>query len=299
MTGLTPVVRTRSSAHSAQVTSESRDAPVVALSIAGSDPSGGAGIQADLKTFAALGAYGAGVLTALTAQATTGVTGVHQVPAAFVEEQLHTLLDDVAVDAVKIGMLGDGEVVAAVAQVVTTHQALRDVPVVLDPVMVSTSGSRLLTDDAVAAMRTLLPHVSVITPNSAEAAVLLDTRPAADVRALHQQARALYELGARRVLVTGGHLDTERATDAWFDDSGPQELSAPRVSTRNTHGTGCTLSSALAALRPRHPDWPTAARAAKEYLGGALTAADDLDIGAGPGPVHHAWAQRDAGVEKG
>ncbi|MGL5860661.1 MAG: bifunctional hydroxymethylpyrimidine kinase/phosphomethylpyrimidine kinase, partial [Phycicoccus sp.] len=222
MTGLQPPLHAQSGGQAPRVSRQGRHSPVVALSIAGSDPSGGAGIQADLKTFAALGAYGAGVVTALTAQATTGVTGVHQVPAAFVDEQLRTLLDDVAVDAVKIGMLGNREVVAAVSQVVTTHQALRDVPVVLDPVMVSTSGSCLLADDAVEAMRTLLPQVSVITPNSAEAAALLGTQPASDIRDLHRQARALHELGARRVLVTGGHLGDGAAIDSWFDDAGPQ-----------------------------------------------------------------------------
>ncbi|MFC7485170.1 bifunctional hydroxymethylpyrimidine kinase/phosphomethylpyrimidine kinase [Knoellia sp. CPCC 206453] len=265
----------------------------VVLSIAGSDPSGGAGIQADLKTFAALGAYGTCVITALTAQSTTGVTGVHAVPAAFVAEQLETLLADVRIDAVKIGMLANAEVVDAVTRVIREHPALVGVPTVLDPVMVSSAGSRLLADDAVSALLELIPHVDVITPNAPEAAVLLGTDGAVDVADLRTQARALHGLGARRVLLKGGHLDGGESVDVWSEGPGADavDLSAPRVATTNTHGTGCTLSSAIAALRPHHDDWLSAVRAAKDYVTGALEHADELSIGQGPGPLNHAWPQ--------
>ncbi|KGN31631.1 phosphomethylpyrimidine kinase [Knoellia sinensis KCTC 19936] len=269
------------------------------MSIAGSDPSGGAGIQADLKTFAALGAYGTTVVTALTAQSTTGVTGVHPVPAQFVREQLETLLDDVPVDAVKVGMLGSAEVVDVVASVLGEHPALVavvdgagvQVPIVLDPVMVSTSGSRLLEPEAEDALRRLLRIADVVTPNLPEAAVLLGAESARDLAEMRAQAAALHDLGARRVLLKGGHLDGPESVDVWSDaESGEVvELTSRRVRTANTHGTGCTLSSAIAALRPRHDEWLPAVRAAKDYLTGALEHADDLTIGAGPGPVNHAW----------
>lgn len=285
---------------------------VVALSIAGSDPSGGAGSQADLKTFAALDAYGTCVITALTAQSTTGVTGVHTVPPEFVREQLETLLTDVRVDAIKIGMLSGAAVVEVVTSTLSKlstlmrqrtpdHVPQRDnpagsarVPLVLDPVMVSTSGSRLLDPDAEAALRQLMRIVDVVTPNLPEAAALLGTTPARSVTDMRAQAAALHDLGAARVLLKGGHLGGPESVDVWSDLGTGEvvELGSRRIDTRNTHGTGCTLSSAIAALRPRHDDWLSAVRAAKTYLTGALEHADDLDIGAGPGPVNHAWAQR-------
>ncbi|MCF6468838.1 bifunctional hydroxymethylpyrimidine kinase/phosphomethylpyrimidine kinase [Nonomuraea sp. MG754425] len=255
------------------------------LSIAGTDPSGGAGIQADLKTFSALGAYGMTVVTALVAQTTTGVTGIHEVPAAFVAEQLDTLLADVPADAVKIGMLGNAALIRAVAAAL---DAYRPAYVVLDPVMVAKSGDRLLPSDAVAELRaTLLPRVDLITPNLPEAADLLDEKPAASLAEMHDQAGRLRALGARQVLLKGGHLDGDTCVDVLATPEGTIELAAPRVRTRNTHGTGCTLSSAIAALRPRHDDWAGAVRAAKEYLTGALRAADSLHVGHGHGPVHH------------
>jgi hydroxymethylpyrimidine/phosphomethylpyrimidine kinase len=240
----------------------------VALTIAGSDPCGGAGIQADLKTFSALGAYGTSVITALTAQNTCGVTGVHLVPPGFVTEQLHTLVADVRIDAIKIGMLATREVAEAV------EDFLREFPceiVVLDPVMVATSGDRLLSPDAAEAVRRLVPLASIITPNLPEAADLLGTGTATDLPQLHHQAGALLEAGARRVLLKGGHLvnGTDvapgprargqagrtapgwQAVDVFAEDGNLQELVAPRIATSNTHGTGCTLSSAIAALRPR------------------------------------------------
>ena len=264
-------------------------APPVVLSIAGSDPSGGAGIQGDLKTFSALGAYGCAVLTALTAQSTRGVTGTHLVPAAFVAEQLDTLVADVRLDAVKIGMLGTAELAGAVGRF------LRSSPcevVVLDPVMVATSGDRLLADDAVDAVRQLLPLASIVTPNTDEAAVLLDDEVAADLPAMHRQARALLEAGAVRVLLKGGHLSgSPDAVDVYAGPEGEHELSTTRVATRNTHGTGCALSSAVAALRPQRDSWTEAVRDAKAWLTGAVAAADDLRVGSGHGPVHHLHRQ--------
>ncbi|MFI5808813.1 bifunctional hydroxymethylpyrimidine kinase/phosphomethylpyrimidine kinase [Streptomyces sp. NPDC051561] len=269
--------------------------PPIALTIAASDPSGGAGIQADLKAFSANGAYGTAVLTALTAQNTQGVTGIHTVPPAFVTEQLDTLFADVPVDAVKIGMLADAALAAAVADALERH---RPRYVVLDPVMVSTSGHRLLETDAVAVLRDrLLPLADLITPNLPEAGDLLGAAAARNRAEAVEQARALLETGARRVLLKGGHhthdaesvdilVDSTYRPDVTYGTD-VTELSAPRVNTRNTHGTGCTLSAAIAALRPQHDDWHTAVRAAKEYLTGALRAADTLRVGRGHGPVHH------------
>ena len=258
--------------------------PPVVLSIAGSDPSGGAGIQADLKTFSALGAYGCAAMTALTAQSTQGVTGIHVVPADFVREQVETLVADVRLDAVKIGMLATADVADAVASVV----AELDCPVVLDPVMVSTSGSRLLDEDAMAAVRRLVPLASAITPNLPEAAELLGGPVATSVDEMRVQAQALLDsVGAQRVLLKGGHGDGPESVDVWADSDGVVEIAAARVDTLNTHGTGCTLSSAIAALRPAYDAWLPAVRAAKVWLTGALEAADELSIGHGAGPVHH------------
>ncbi|MFJ6700693.1 bifunctional hydroxymethylpyrimidine kinase/phosphomethylpyrimidine kinase [Streptomyces sp. NPDC091272] len=263
--------------------------PPIALTIAASDPSGGAGIQADLKAFSANGAYGTAVVTALTAQNTRGVTGIHAVPPAFVTEQIDTLFADVQVDAVKIGMLADAAIAAAVADALERH---RPRYVVLDPVMVSTSGHRLLEPAAVAVLRErLLPLADLVTPNLPEAGDLLGTAAARNRAEAVEQARALLGTGASRVLLKGGHHthDTE-SVDVLVDPAhgaGVVELSAPRVNTRNTHGTGCTLSAAIAALRPQRDDWHTTVRAAKEYLTGALRAADTLRVGRGNGPVHH------------
>ena len=255
-----------------------------ALTIAGSDPSGGAGIQADLKTFSALGVFGTTVITALTAQNTQGVTGIHAVPVDFVRLQLDTLFDDVRVDAVKIGMLGTAELAAAVADFLTERRPAR---VVLDPVMVATSGDPLLEADAVEAVTALIPVVDAITPNLSEAALLTGTERATDLAGMRAQAQALRErLGARGVLLKGGHLDGA-ASDLWLDDDGELVVSAHRVDTRNTHGTGCTLSSAIAALAAHGQDWRAAVQGAKTWLTAALDHADDLDVGRGHGPVHH------------
>ena len=264
------------------------------LSIAGSDSGGGAGIQADLKTFSALGAYGTSVITALTAQNTQGVSGVHVVPTDFVIAQLETLVADVLLDAIKIGMLANADIVGAVAQFLRRHPYEH---VVLDPVMVATSGDRLLADDAVAAIRDLLPLASLITPNVAEAAALLQAPPARTLADLRGQARALREMGASRVLIKGGHLDDGReAVDLLLDIDDEVVLRAPRINTVNTHGTGCTLSSALAALRPQRDSWLQTAQDAKSWLTSALAAADGLQVGHGHGPVHHfhaIWGHRE------
>jgi hydroxymethylpyrimidine/phosphomethylpyrimidine kinase len=265
----------------------------VALTIAGSDPSGGAGIQADLKTFSALGAYGTAVLTALTAQNTHGVTGVHAVPAAFVGEQLRTLLDDVTVHATKLGMLGTADVVRAVARVLADRPAG---PVVCDPVMVATSGDRLIDQDAVDAVRTvLLPVTDLVTPNVPEAAALLDVAPATTVEELAPQATALLALGPGAVLLKGGHLGGEESVDVLVTAAGVLETRRPRVATTATHGTGCTLSSAIAALAARTrlaapdepPDWAPLVEGARDYLQEALMAGGALGVGSGHGPVHH------------
>lgn len=263
--------------------------PPVALTIAGSDPSGGAGVQGDLKTFSALGAYGCAVITALTAQSTQGVSGTHLVPASFVAEQLETLIADVRLDALKVGMLATAEV----ADVVGDFLRSRAWPiVVLDPVMVATSGDRLLADDAVDAVRRLLPLASVVTPNTDEAAVLLGTDVAHDVPAMVQQAAALRRAGARRVLLKGGHLSgSHDAVDVYDGPEGAHQLTAVRVDTPHTHGTGCALSSAIAALRPRLGSWPQTVENAKSYLTGAIQEAGTLGVGRGHGPVHHLHRQ--------
>lgn len=269
--------------------------PPVVLSIAGSDPSGGAGIQADLKTFSALGGYGCAVITALTAQSTSGVSGVFAIPAAFVTEQLDALFADVAIDAVKIGMIADASIAHAVAQVIRTY---RPPVMVLDPVMVATSGDRLLAPEAEVLMRQeLMPLADLVTPNLDEAAALLGQPRAASAGQARDQALQLQALGAPRVLVKGGHLIGVEATDFLADlDGVVHEVSTPRVDTVNTHGTGCTLSSAIAVLRPAAPDWLSAVTQAKAYLTTALRAADRLVIGGtgtapgpylGHGPVHH------------
>jgi hydroxymethylpyrimidine/phosphomethylpyrimidine kinase len=265
----------------------------VALTVAGSDPSGGAGIQADLKTFSALGAYGTAVLTALTAQNTRGVTGVHAVPAAFVGEQLRTLLADVTVHATKLGMLGTADVVREVALVLADRPAG---PVVCDPVMVATSGDRLIDDDAVDAVRTvLLPVTDLLTPNVAEAAALLGVAPATTVDQLAPQAEALLAMGPRAVLLKGGHLGGAESTDVLVTAAGVLATRRPRVPTTATHGTGCTLSSAIAALAartrlaaPAEPtDWAPLVAGARDYLQAALGAGEELGVGSGHGPVHH------------
>ena len=263
----------------------------VALSIAGSDPSGGAGVQADLKTFSALGVYGTAALTALTAQNTRGVTGVHGVPAEFVAQQVHTLLADVTVHATKLGMLGTAEVVREVARLLADQPSG---PVVTDPVMVATSGDRLISDEAIAAVRTdLLPVSDLITPNVPEAAALLDVAPATGVDELAGQAEALRALGPAAVLLKGGHLGGTESVDVLVTAAGITVSRRPRVDTDATHGTGCTLSSALAALAAKERstgnavDWVPLVERSRDYLQAALQTGAALGVGSGHGPVHH------------
>jgi hydroxymethylpyrimidine/phosphomethylpyrimidine kinase len=255
------------------------------LTIAGSDSGGGAGIQADLKTFSALGVYGCSVITALTAQNTRAVTAIHDVPPEFVTAQLDAVFDDIEIAAVKIGMLSHPAVITAVADGLERHGARN---IVLDPVMVAKSGDRLLREDAVSALKErLLPLAMLITPNLPEAGVLLDLEPAQDEPGMIQMAEALRALGPQAVLVKGGHLEGPESIDVLEDGGEPQVLIAPRIATSNTHGTGCTLSSAIAALLARGHELHEAVRAAKAYLTDALRASDRLRVGHGHGPVHH------------
>jgi hydroxymethylpyrimidine/phosphomethylpyrimidine kinase len=260
----------------------------IALTIAGSDSSGGAGIQADLKSFAALGVYGASVITALTAQNTTGVGGIHQVPAEFVTAQIDAVFSDLAVGAVKIGMVADLAVIDAIAAGLTRWSPKH---VVLDPVMVATSGDRLLAAEAVDALRKkLVPLASVITPNLPEAAALLDEPVAESETAVKDQGRRLLALGCRAVLVKGGHGQGTESTDYLFDANGAITLAAPRIATKNTHGTGCSLSSAIAAGLAKGEGMETAIRHAKAWISAAIAAADRFSVGRGHGPVHHFYA---------
>ncbi|OBU13439.1 bifunctional hydroxymethylpyrimidine kinase/phosphomethylpyrimidine kinase [Morganella psychrotolerans] len=256
-----------------------------ALTIAGTDPSGGAGIQADLKTFSALGVYGTTVMTALVAQNTCGVNSVYPVDPDFIAAQMDAVLTDVRIDSSKIGMLSN----AAVIEVVADKLRQYALPcVVLDTVMLAKSGDPLLNADAVdSLMSVLLPHVSIITPNLPEAAALLKTAPATNEKMMQEQGEALLAAGAKAVLLKGGHLDSTESPDWLFLPEGRCRFISPRIATKNSHGTGCTLSAALAALRPQCADWYDTVAAAKQYLHGALAAADSLDVGRGQGPVHH------------
>jgi hydroxymethylpyrimidine/phosphomethylpyrimidine kinase len=257
----------------------------IAVTIAGSDSSGGAGIQADLKTFAALGVYGASVIAALTAQNTRGVTAIHDVPAEFVTAQIDAVFSDLAVSAVKIGMLARRDVINAVAAGLDRWKATN---VVLDPVMVATSGDRLLAPGAIDALkRELLPRARVVTPNLPEAAALLGTEVATDEEAMLKQAQAILALGAQAVLIKGGHGAGAESVDFLFDGRQVTRFASRRIATRNTHGTGCTLSSAIAAGLAKRTDLMEATRAAKDYVTSAIAAADKLAVGHGHGPLHH------------
>ncbi len=257
----------------------------IALTIAGSDSSGGAGIQADLKTFAALRVYGASVITALTAQNTTGVSGIHQVPADFVTAQIDAVFADLDVGAVKIGMVAELSVIDAIEAGLKKWSPKH---IVLDPVMVATSGDRLLAADAVEALRTkLIPLAELITPNLPEAAALLDESVATDEGAIERQGKRLLALGASAVLIKGGHGQGADSTDYLVTGKGVIALSAPRIATRNTHGTGCSLSSAIAAGFAKGEDMETAVRNAKAWVTAAIAAADRFSVGRGHGPIHH------------
>ncbi len=257
----------------------------IAVTIAGSDSGGGAGIQADLKTFSALGVYGATVITALTAQNTHGVSAIHDVPPEFVTAQIDAVFSDLAVGAVKIGMLSRAPVIKAVAQGLDRWKQTQ---VVLDPVMVATSGDRLLAPDAVDMLRReLLPRARVVTPNLPEAAALLDAKIAASEAEMQAQAERILALGAKAVLIKGGHGEGEESVDLLLDGQTMTRLAVHRIATQNTHGTGCTLSAAIAAGLAKGQDLATAAREAKEFVTDAIAAADLLEVGGGHGPVHH------------
>jgi len=257
----------------------------IALTIAGSDSSGGAGIQADLKTFAALGVYGASVIAALTAQNTQGVAAIHDVPADFIASQMDAAFSDLAIGAVKIGMLSRAAAIETVAAGLDRHKAQN---IVLDPVLVATSGDRLLAMNAVEALtRTLMPRARIITPNLAEAAALLDQEVARNEAVMETQARALLRLGAQAVLIKGGHGGGEDSVDLLVEAGGVTRLAARRVATKNTHGTGCTLSSAIAAGLAMGSPLKDAVTAAKNYVTSAIAAADLLTVGHGRGPLHH------------
>jgi hydroxymethylpyrimidine/phosphomethylpyrimidine kinase len=257
----------------------------VALTIAGSDSSGGAGIQADLKTFAALGVYGASVITALTAQNTQGVTGIHLVPPEFVTAQIDAVFADLAVGAVKIGMVAQLATIEAVATALARFSPKH---VVLDPVMVATSGDRLLSADAVEALRTkLIPRAAILTPNLPEAAALLDEPMASGEAAIAEQGRRLLAMGCSAVLIKGGHGQGTESIDYLVDRDGVTALPAPRIATQNTHGTGCSLSSAIAAALAKGADLRTAVGDAKVWISAAIAQADRFSVGHGHGPIHH------------
>ncbi|MCE3252462.1 MAG: thiD [Cellvibrio sp.] len=257
----------------------------IALTIAGSDSGGGAGIQADLKTFSALGVFGCSAIASLTAQNTLGVQGVLPIPPTFVQLQIHSVLSDINVGAIKSGMLATADIIAAVAD---SLRAYPHIPFVLDPVMVATSGDRLLAEDAIQTLiDKLMPLATLITPNLHEAAVLLGTTAASNLEQTQLQGKKILALGARAVLMKGGHTDGEKATDLLITATGVEIFSAPRLQTSNTHGTGCTLASAIAAGLAKKLSLSDSVKQAKEYLHQALVHSEKLTIGQGSGPVHH------------
>jgi len=261
----------------------------IAVTIAGSDSSGGAGIQADLKTFSALGVYGASVITAITAQNTTGVSAIHDVPAAMIAAQIDAVFSDLAVNAVKIGMLSAPVAIGAVAAGLDRWRATN---VVLDPVMIATSGDRLLAPEAVAVLkRDLIPRALVVTPNLHEAAALTGEPMAQNEDEMRAQAQMLLAIGAQAVLIKGGHAQSADATDLLVTPAAVARFTAQKIDTKNTHGTGCTLSSAIASGLAKGLRLAEAVSEAKAYVTAAIEAADELAIGHGRGPVHHfhAW----------
>ncbi len=257
----------------------------VALTIAGSDSSGGAGIQADLKTFAALSVYGASAITALTAQNTRAVSAIHPVPPEFVTAQLDAVFADLAVGAVKTGMLGGRATIDAIA---AAFKRWSPPFVVIDPVMVASSGDRLLPADAVDALRTkLIPHAAILTPNLPEAAVLLSEPLAVTDAAIESQGRRLLSLGCSHVLIKGGHGHGNESIDYLISANSTVPLASPRLATENTHGTGCSLSAAIAAGLAKGQDMATAVGNAKTFISAAIASADRFAVGHGHGPVHH------------
>ncbi len=261
----------------------------IAVTIAGSDPSGGAGIQADLKTFAALGVYGGSVITALTAQNTQSVAAIREVPPDFILAQMNAVFSDLDIGAVKIGMLSQAAAVEAVATGLARHRAQN---IVLDPVMVASSGDTLLAGDAIDALRRLLiPRALVVTPNLPEAAALAGASLARNEQEMEVQAREILSLGVCSVLIKGGHGQGDESVDLLIGQGEVVRLSAKRIVTKNTHGTGCTLSSAIAAGLAKGLDLIAATQAAKTYVTSAIAGADQLKVGHGRGPLHHFYGQ--------
>ena len=257
----------------------------IAVTIAGSDSSGGAGIQADLKTFSALGVYGASVIAALTAQNTKGVTAIHDVPPDFVTAQIDAVFSDLDVGAVKVGMLSQPAVIEAVALGLKRYKQEK---IVLDPVMIAASGDRLLAPEAIEVLRkVLMPMALVITPNLPEAAALLETAVAKNETEMQAQGEKLLALGARAVLIKGGHGGGPESIDLLVEPNAVARFVAQRIDTQNTHGTGCTLSSAIAAGLAKGLDLSEAVRQAKAYVTAAIVASNRLAIGHDHGPVHH------------
>jgi hydroxymethylpyrimidine/phosphomethylpyrimidine kinase len=256
----------------------------IALTIAGSDSGAGAGIQADLKTFAAFGVYGASVVTAVTAQNTKGVFAIHEIPAQSIAAQIDAVFSDLDVATVKIGMLGSAAAIDAVATGLHRHRARN---VVLDTVMVASSGEKLLPDDALDALRALIARARVVTPNLPEAAALLGESQAGDENIMYAQAQKLLALGAGAVLIKGGHGSGLESVDLLIEDGSRTRFAMPRIQTRNSHGTGCTLASAIAAGLAKNLALVDAVREAKAYVSAAIKAADRLEIGSGSGPLHH------------
>lgn len=265
------------------------DKTPIALTIAGSDSGGGAGVQADLKAMSATGVYGASVVTVVTAQNTTSVTAVHAIPADIVAAQIKAVLSDLDVQAIKIGMLFSPDIIEVVAQELAQFKG----PIVVDPVMIAKSGDALLQDAAVAAMITqILPLATVLTPNLPEAARLLGTHDAETTGDMTAQGKRLLDMGPKAILMKGGHSKSDICTDLLVTTNDAQiVLTAPRVNTQNTHGTGCTFSAAIAAKLAQGYSLQAAVEAAHTYLQGAIAAADTLQIGHGHGPVHHFHGQ--------
>lgn len=258
----------------------------IALTIAGSDSGGGAGVQADLKAFAANGAYGMSAITALTAQNTQSVTGIYPVPVDFLEKQLHAVLDDIGADSIKVGMLHSSEVIRTVSRVLQDYKAEK---IVVDPVMVATSGDKLLQDEAIQTLAgELLPMASLITPNIPEAEILLN-RGIKTTNDVKQAAKDLAATGSRGILLKAGHLDEETLVDVYYDSEKDllKEFEFLRTSTNNTHGTGCTLSSAIAAHLAHGAEMEEAVKEGLAYTHEAIRNGAEYTTGKGHGPVHH------------
>jgi len=259
------------------------------LTIAGSDSGGGAGIQADIKTISALGGYALSVVTAITAQNTRGVDAVKLVDEQLVRAQLRSVISDIRIDAVKIGMLGSFEIIQAVAEEIG-ELVDRHIPIILDPVMVAKSGDKLLNDDAVNALKsTLLPISTLVTPNLPEAAVLLNTNEAGSRSDMEGQSTSLQQLGVKLVLLKGGHLDADDSPDLLTTTESKAWYEGRRRKTQNTHGTGCTLSSAIATCLGQGMSVHQSIERSKAYIVGAIESADLLQVGEGHGPTNHFW----------